>query len=818
MLRVSAFFDSLAQDLRYGLRMLIAKFGFTAVAVLSIALGIGATTAIFSVIYAVLMDPYPYRAADRIGWLALDTQNSERQVTYVLAQYLELRSRMRSMENAVAVNMKQVVLTGENLLPEVLTQEECSPNMFDFYGVPPLFGRVFTPRDFPAGQAPDQVAVISYQFWQHEFQGSRDVIGRKILLNDKQYTIIGVLPIRFTWNDASAYTPMDLRPSFLDFIQVYYRIRPGVTQRQVAAEFNPLLETFRKQLPAYIYPEGCIRAKWVSVNEGILGKFATTLLVLFGAVVLLLLLACGNVANLLLARATTRGGEMAIRISIGATRPRLIRQMLTESVLLAFAGGVLGVLLAIAGVKAVVALMPEYSIPHEAVISLNWSVLWFAAAVSVLTGIAFGLAPALQISGKTQAQALRGTSKGSGVGLGHRRFHNALMAFEIVLSLVLLTGAGLAVKGLLGLQRQRLGYDPHGVLTFLLPVEGNYGTWASRRAFFQGVTEHVAQIPGVQAVAISEWVPPWDGFNTKLMLDDRPANEPVMAHLNLINEGYFATVRTPLLRGRLPTPAEIQRASPVAVVTEDLAKRYFSNTNPIRRHLQLDILNQPLPREVVKAPQINNSFEIIGVVGMARNRGLREEPDPAVFIPYTVLCAPNNMFLVRTASDPMTYVNQVRAAVKAVDPHRAITLTRTLEDWLNTSMAYPQFATFLFGVFGAVGMLLAAAGVFSIVSYGVSHRTREFGIRMALGASRGDVLRLVLSATARVLAVGLCIGFALSVFATHVLSDRMEGMGTADASLFTAVPIVLVAATLLACVLPARAATLVQPMDALRHE
>ncbi len=820
MLRLFPFWDSLRQDLRYGWRMLIARPGFTAVAVLSIALGIGATTAIFSVIHAVLVDPYPYRAADRIGWLGTPTPRGDWQFPYAMAQYLELRSRARSMEDEVAVSMKQVVLTGRGLLPEVVSQEDCSPNIFDFFGVPPLLGRVFTPKDFPAGHMPDPVAVISYKFWQHAFQGSPDILGRNILLNDKQYTIIGVLPIRFTWNDVDAYTPMNLRPSLQDFVEVFFRIKPGVTQQQIAAEFTPLIEKFRTQVPRYVYPEGRMRAKWTSVNEGILGKFATTLLVLFGAVLLLLLIACGNVANLLLARAAAREGEMAIRLSIGATRLRLIRQMLTESVLLAGAGGIPGIGLAFLAVKAVVALMPEYSIPHEAVIAMNWPVLWFAAAVSVLTGVIFGLAPALQVSGKTQAEVLKGSTKGSGVGIGNKRFHNALMIFEITLSLVLLTGAGLAVKGLVLLQQQRLGYDPESVLTFRLPLgEGKYGSWASRRAFFQAVLDRLARIPGAAAVSMNEsGTPPWNGFGTNLMLDDRPATQAIAGRLNLVSEGYFKAVHMPLLRGRLPNQADVLRANAVAVVTQDLVTRYFAGKDPIGRHVQVDLFNQRIPPQIFKAPQFNNSFEIVGVVGTARNRGLSEEPDPAMFIPYSVLCAPDNAFLVRTTSDPMRFANQVREAVKSVDPQEAITQVRTLQAWLNTATAYPRFATFLFGIFGGIGMLLAAAGVFSVVSYAVAHRTREFGIRMALGARPSDVLRLVLAAMARVLAIGLFIGLAISIFAANALANRMEGMGTADLSLFLAVPVVLAGTTLIACFLPARAATLVQPIKALRHE
>ena len=821
MSSLSAFWGSLWQDLRYGCRMLIARPGFAAVAVLSMALGIGATTAIFSVIHAVLVDPYPYRAADRIGWAGTTSPRGIWRFEYSMAQYLEIKSRLRSvMEDEVAVDMKQVVLTGRGILPEIVSQEDCSPNMFAFFGVPPLRGRAFTQKDFPAGHVPDPVTVISYKFWQHAFQGSPDVIGRRILLNEKQYTIIGVLPIRFTWNDTDAYTPMDLRPSSQDYVQTFFRVRPGVTQQQIAAAFNPLIEKFRTQVPRYFYPEGPIRTKWTSVNDGILGKFATTLLVLFGAVLLLLLIACTNVANLLLARAASRQGEMAIRASIGATRRRLMRQMLTESVLLAITGGLLGIGLAFVGVKAVVALMPEYSIPHEAVIALNWPVLWFAAAVSLATGILFGLAPAQQVSGRTQAEILKGSTRGAGSGMASRSFYNGLMVLEITLSLVLLTGAGLAVKGLVVLQQERLGYDPGGVLTFGIPLgEAKYTNWASRTAFFQNVTDRLARTPGVQVVATNETgPPPWNGDTSKLILDDRPASEAIAGRFNLVSHGYFEAVHVPLLRGRLLSREDILRASPVGVVSEDLVKRYFGSKDPIGRHVQVDVFNQPIPRQILKAPHFSNSFEIVGVVGTARNRGLRDQPDPAIFVPYSILCTPDSFFLVRTGSDPRLLVTQARQAVKSVDPNQAITRVRTLQEWLNTATAYPRFATFLFGVFGGVGLLLAVAGVFSVVSYGVARRTREFGLRMALGARPTDVLRLVLSEMARILVIGLLIGLTFSIFAADLLARRMEGMGTADPLLFIAVPAVLVAATLTACFLPARAATLVQPMEALRHE
>jgi predicted permease len=806
------FWERLAQDLRYGCRMLLAKPGFTAVAVLSLALGIGATTSIFSVVYAVLIDPYPYRAADRIGSLTLtDKKGGQRGFGYTKAQYLELKSRVRSMEDMAAIDRRQVVMGGTGL-PQVVVQGVSSPNFFDFFGVPVLFGRAFS-QEGP-------VTVISYKFWQSEFHGSRDVLGQKIRLDKTVYTIIGMLPVRFTWMDVDAYTPMDMRPSTLDFVNVFYRIRAGVTQQQVAAEFQPILEQFRKQGPTYLYPDGPFKVSFQNVNEGILGKFANTLLALFGAVALLLLIACGNVANLLLARAAAREGEMAIRTSIGATRRRLIRQLLTESVLLALAGGAFGVAFAYGGVRAVAALMPEYSIPHEAVIALNFPVLWFALGVSVLTGIVFGLAPALQVSSSTQSETLRSSGKGAGVSAHRRRLHDALMIVEITLSLVLLTGAGLAVKGLLALEGSALGYDPNNVLTFLLPIgEGSYTQWGTRQAFLHDVLDRLRRLPGVQTAAASQTgTPPWNGGTSKATLDDRPASEAPQIRWNLVSDGYFESIHTRLLRGRLFTESDMSRANPVAVVTDDLVARYFAGKDPLGRHIQLDLLKQPIPPTYLKPPQSNVSFEIVGVVGVARNRGLKDPPEPAMFIPYPMLLGPGTFIFMRTKGDPLAMANQARAAVKSVDANQPITLVRTLEQWLETATAYPRFATFLFGVFGGIGTLLAAAGVFSVVSYAVAQRSREFGIRMALGAEPRDVFRLVLVTTGKVVALGLAVGLGLGILASRSLTGRMEGMGAPDPYLFISVPVVLIVATLLACFLPARSATLIQPVDALRQE
>jgi predicted permease len=814
------FWDGLTNDLRYGMRMLLARPGFTAVAVLSIALGVAATTAIFSVVYAVLIDPYPYRAAGRIGSLHLSSKKDpDRGVGFSKAQYLEIKSRMRSMEDAVAADFQEVIMTGSGPA-EVVKLHHDSPNFFDFMDVRPLLGREFRAKDMPHGAAPDPVAVISYKFWQHAFQGDRDVLGKQIRLNDDLYTIVGVLPVRFTWGDMDVYVPMDMRPSTSNFVDVQFRIRPGVTQDQVQTEFGPLLEGFRRQVPSYMYPQEPFKVKFVSVNDSILGKFENTLLALFGAVALLLLIACANVANLLLARATAREGEMTIRISVGATRMRLIRQLLTESVLLAVAGGSFGVALAYGAVRAIVALMPEYSIPHEAVIALNWPVLWFALGISVLTGLVFGIAPALQVSGETQAEGLRSSGRGAGVGARSRGLHNSLIVAEVVLSLVLLTGAGLAINGLFALERQNLGYNPRNALTFRIPLsETRYKQWSTRLTLFQNMVSRMRRLPQVKAAAISGmFIPPYGGMRTKAMLDDRPASEAPDIVINLVDSDYFESVGTPLLRGRKFTQGDILQAKPVALISEDEAKRDFHGKDPIGHHIQVDLFNQPIPPQWPKAPAFVNSFEIVGVVGTARNRGLTDAPEPALFVPYSIIISPSPMMILRTQGDPEALIGSARQVVRSVEQNQPITEVRTLEGWLNTATAYAQFSTFLFGIFGAIGLTLASAGVFSVVSYAVAHRTREFGIRMALGAKPRDVLQLVVTATGRVVAVGMAVGILISIETSRLLADKMQGMGSSGPLLFTAVPAILLLAAMIACVLPVRTATRIQPTEALRHE
>jgi predicted permease len=395
------------------------------------------------------------------------------------------------------------------------------------------------------------------------------------------------------------------------------------------------------------------------------------------------------------------------------------------------------------------------------------------------------------------------------------------MVGEITLSLVLLTGAGMAIRGLFDMQNQRLGYNPQNALTFLVPLsEGRYTQWASRLALYQRIVQELRRVPQVKAAAFSgAGAPPYNGFQSKAFLDDRPATQAADVRVNLVQDGYFAAVGTKLLRGRDLSASDVLQGRSVALISEDMAKRDFGGgKDPLGHHIQVDIFSQPLPSQFLKAPQFNNSFEIIGVVGSARNRGLNQPSVAAMFIPYSIILPAGGFIIARTSGDPDKLVGAAQEVVRAADRNQPITLTRTLEGWLNTATAYQSFSTFLFGIFGAVGMLLAAAGVFSVVSYSVQDRTREFAIRMALGANPGDVLRLVLSGTGRILALGLLVGLAISIGASRTLGDRMQGMGAGDPLLFVLVPVVLIVATLAASFLPTRSATRVQPMEALRHD
>jgi putative ABC transport system permease protein len=811
---------SSTHDLRYALRLLARSRLSTILAILSLALGIGATTAIFSVVYAVLIDPYPYTGADRIGFAHLmNAKNEDRgDPAYTLSQYQEIKANAKSVETVILADRRSVALT-EHGIPEAVNQEFFSPNAFDFFGVAPLFGRTFHPNDAGDESKVEDVAVLSYLFWQRHFFGRRDVIGQSVRLNDKFYTIIGVLPIRFTWQDADIYTPVAIRPDNEYRYSMVMRVRQGIPRQQIDAEFQAFNSKFAKTAPSFIYSDPPFRTQFMSVNEGILGKFANTLLALMAAVGFLLLIACANVANLLLARASARRGEIAVRAAMGAGTKRILQQLLTESVILSVTGGVLGVLFAYAGIKAVVALLPEYSIPHEAVISLNLYVLAFAVTVSVATGILFGLAPALQLSRQNQSSFLRDAGRDSAAGSAGNRLRNVLIVSEVALSLVLLTGSALAGFGLIQMLQQKLGYEPKGIFTTFIPMpETSYPQWSQRRAVFNEFINHLKNLPTVESVtATPTGIPPYGGAELKFNTTGLPA--PVPIRVNLVSDTYLSTLRIPLLKGRFFDASDVERPAPVVVITDTMAKTYFPDRDPIGRQITIDIPEKGFPQGFVRPPTPPTSYEIIGICGTTKNQGLKDAPQPAVYIPFTSLFPPGMMFAIRTTNpNPLAIEESVRKAVSAVDSTQPIAFVRTGEQFLGYEVAYPKFATFLFGIFGGIGLALASIGIFGVVSYSVSRRTREFGIRMALGATPGSVLRLVITSMGRVLIIGFVIGIILSVVSTRALADKLEGLGGTNPVVLIVVIVILAIAALTACTLPARTATQIQPVEALRHD
>jgi predicted permease len=810
----------LMHDLRYAFRLVARSRLSTILAILSLALGIGATTAIFSVVYAVLVDPYPYTGADRIGFAHLFNQKDEDQgdAPFTLSQFQEIKASTKSIEGLIACERRSVALS-ERGFPEAVNQEFFSPNAFEFFGVGPLLGRTFHPNDLGDESKVEEVAVLSYHFWQRHFFGRPDVLGQSVRLNDKFYTIVGVMPIRFAWQEADIYTPVAVRPDNEYRFELVMRVRPGIPRKQVDAEFQDFHLKFAKTAPKFTYPEPPFRTQFESVNETVLGKFQNTLIALMAAVGFLLLIACANVANLLLARASARRGEIAVRAAMGAGTKRIVQQLLTESVILSVTGGILGLLFAYGGIKAVVALLPEDSIPSEAVISLNLYVLAFAVAISVLTGVLFGLAPALQLSRQNQSAYLRETGRDSAAGGAGNRLRNILIVSEVALSLVLLTGSALAGFGLIELTRKKLGYEPKGICTFFIPTpETRYPQWSQRRAFFNDILEHLKVLPTVQSVSATlTGMPPYGGAPLKFNMAGLPA--PVAISVNLVSDSYLSTTRIPLLHGRFFDAGDVERPNPVVVITEDMAKTYFPGRDPIGRQISLDIPKDGLPQGFLRSPNPPASYEIIGICGTTWNRGIKDAPMPAVYIPFTNVIPPGMMIAVRTTSpNPLAIEESVRKAVSTVDSTQTIAFVRTGEKLLGYEFAFPKFATFLFGIFGGIGLALASIGIFGVVSYSVSRRTREFGIRMALGATPGKILSLVVTSMGRVLVIGFVLGTILSIASIRAMSDKLEGINANHPFVIIVVIAVLAASALLACTLPARSATQIHPVEALRHE
>jgi len=820
-------FDELGGDIRYGLRALRRNPGFAAVAVLSLALGIGATTAMFSLIYAVLLHPFPYAGAERITYLfSFDEKHPDgfSFVTLSKAQFDDLRLAA-PVDSALGFNPTQMEITG-GALPEEIAGTYLTENAGAFFGVRPILGRNIEPSDAENGG--HSVVVLNYRFWQRHFLGDPHVIERTLEINHAPYTIIGVMPRSFAFNDLAdvgdVYLPASLMPVGSAYVP-WIKLRPHATPAAANAALEPLARELAKQHP------GRLPDHWHLALQPIIWTFqqntGRTLTLLLAGVVLLLIIGCANCSILLLARGRTRRHELAIRSAIGASRWRIVRQLLVEAIVISCTGAVLGVAASYWVAKLPLLLSPN-SFPAESFIRINAPILAFSVALALLCGILFGLVPALRLSRHDSSRMLPGRQTGVVADPAKRRW-SVLIVAQVALTLLLMATAGTAIRGFLELMRTPLGYDPANVMRLGIilhgtdPGEGRIQWREARAAYFEQIREQIASVPGVSTVAVAtDATPPYSGAENSFEIDGTRDREQPQARVMLVDQRYFAALRIPLLQGRIWNTDENNRGDFIAVVNHAFAARYLSSSNALGRQLRIPDLT-PRNRYQVASAQSTAWRQIIGVVGDARNDGLDRPVVPAIYLPYTTVTRPYAQLFVRTLRDPLTYLQSIRAAIASVASGQTISTssfngTLTLNEAIERDAQYGSQRLFsvLFGVFSAMALALALVGIFSLVAYSVAQRTTEFGVRLALGAPRKHVLWVAARIALVSAAAGIVIGLALDSFLGAVLAHWMQNTFAA-ASLFAAAALFALCA-LLACLLPARRAMAVSPTEALRYE
>ncbi len=805
------------KNLTYSVRMLLKRPSLTIVAVIAMGLGIGANTAIFSVVNTVLLRPLPFHQPEQLVVIATEQRDQvlDGRGSFSVPDLLDLQSRASTLEAVAAIQRSGTMVT-EGGEPERLIGAVVSADYFQVFRANPILGRVFTrDEDKPGGPS---VIVISYGLWQRRYGGDPNIIGREVDLGGKS-TVIGVLPAGFEfpisdenqdyWEPimSAAFLTQQARESRDDrFLSVVGRMKPGVTVDQAKADLDVFSRQIEQQFPK---SNTDIVFNAVSMHEDITREYRPALLVMFGAVGLVLLIACANVANLLLARVAARQKEVAIRSALGASRGRIAAQFLIESLLLSFAGGAFGLFLASWGVTLLVAYGPA-DVPRLHDVGLDVSVLAFTFASTVLTGVLFGLVPALQASKPNPNNMLKDSGRGPSQ-TGRSRMRSALIVSEVALSLMLLVGAALLINSFVRLLKTDAGFDPRGVLAMDIPLSRTrYPKPEQQAATFQQIVERMKSVPGVRDVALTSNVPLTD-FDIELSfnIEGRPPYKPgeeLVADYTIASSDYFQAMSIPLQRGRVFTVNDTKGTPEVLVVSDAFVRRYFPGEDPIGRRLVFDGTD--------KAPR-----EIVGVVGDVRRNGLDIDVQPEVYASY--LQRPDrrlNVLLKTDLADAGQLLQPARAAVRTFDPNQIIWRTQTLDQLLSTSVAPRRFNMLLLGIFAGIALVLAAVGLYGVMSYSVSWRTHEIGIRMALGAKRADVLRLVVRQGMTMAFIGLAIGLVGAFSLSRVLKSLLYGVSSTDLFTFAAVSVVLLAVALLACLLPARRATRVDPLVALRTE
>jgi putative ABC transport system permease protein len=816
--------ETLWRDLRYGFRMLLKRPGFTFVAVVTLALGIGANTAIFSVVNAVLLNPLPFPSPKRLVALGQTTPEGRAALSnFSFRNYADLRDQSKAFERLAAYYNSNLTLTGQGEAAR-LRVTVATADLFPLLGASPILGRNFLPEeDNPGGGSAGRPAILSWDCWQRYFGGDPAVVGRAVTLSGDTYTIVGVMPANFSFpvqaqpTEVWVSTARDAERTGVGAImvsrgyrgwRVVGRLKDDATVEQAQAEADTIASNLAAQFPDANKDLGI---KVMPLLESLVGNLRLTLLLLFGTVGVVLLIACVNVMNLLLARAVSRQHEINVRIALGASRWHIARQFMTESLMLALVGGALGAVLAMWGTDLIVSLSPE-GITRIAETRLDGRVLAFAALVSVLTGAVCGLVPALGVSRERLAEALKEGGRSSTGGPRTSLARKLLVVAEVSLALVLLVGAGLFVRTLMRLQTVALGFDPHNVLTMIVAKSPSAsGNQEQTGEFFRQLTERIKTLPGVVNASVT-WQLPLSGASatTGMEIEGQPdeLSSPPMGVIHTAGPDYFRTMGIPVVQGREFTERDNMNSAPVLIINETLAKRFFPGGDAIGKHIR---------------PGFNTtdeyvSREIVGVVGDVKHQGLRGEAVPEFYFAQAQMPPPITTVVVRTAGDPRSVVGAVRQEIQSADKSAPVYNVRTAEEYLSLSVAPARFNMTLLVAFAAVALLLTAVGLYGVISFTVSQSTHEIGVRIALGAQGHDVLRLVVWQGMSLTLVGVLIGLATSLFLMRVMASLLYNISATDPLTFVGVSVLLILVALVACLVPARRAMKVDPMVALRYE
>jgi putative ABC transport system permease protein len=808
-------------DCRLALRSLSRARTFSLVAIITLALGIGASTAIFSVIDNILLNPFPYAGSDRFMVVMihnLEDSTAGGREGFLGPEFLDYVHQNRVFDGVIGDLSDQDILYASRDGAQRLSGDFVTPNTFEFLGMPALEGRTLQPADYEPSAPP--VFVLRYKTWLEYFNGDPQILNKPFLLNGTQRTLVGIMPPRFAFGSADVWMPQNPRPGLSGdstqapiYWDILAHLKPGITIPEAEADLNVLAHQLATVYTKE-YPKN-FTVQIQSLIDQVVGPFRTTLLIVLAAVILLLLIACSNVANLLVSRSTTREKEFATRAVLGASRWRIVRQLLIESFLLALCAAVVGCFLAWAGLRTLIGLTPADIIPAEASVRMNGSVLLFTLCAAAVTALLFGLVPALGASRRDFNDSLRDSGKGSGGGgVAHTRLRNSMVVLEVAVSLVLLIGAGLLMRSFQKIRQVDLGFQPDHILVTRIPLpEEHYKTAAQLAGFFRPLRDRLKALPGVTDATEVSGFPPYGSDPSEIEVPGKSHEEKWTAVQQLCGPGFFDILRVRFLAGRAFREDEVSAARHVAVINQAFQRKYFEGEQVVGRQIHLVDLEK-LPDPVSPA-----FFDIIGVVADARNQGVQQPALPEVWIPYSVTGSGTRGILVRTDGDPLLAANTVRGEIWTVDRGVAPTSMESLEHLISVnSYAQPRFGFLLIAVFAGIGLILVTIGVYSVISYTTARRTREIGIRMALGAEPAGVERLVIANGLRLVCMGIALGLAGSYALSGIVASQLWGVSPHDSLTVVVVPAMILIVGVLACWIPARRATRVSPVVALRYE